>query len=734
MKKSIFSLLLAIITFNCVFAGDQIKVLSIYSNGKCASVPLAGVDSLKHSKLDRDGILHLENVSSVIHAIDQDYRMPIESIDSIVIGEIDVMDFNAQIKEISDFINSQTELELNQFQTILLSWLNAKENIQEATINEDKDFITICFNNGLEFYIDFQDMSFFETSDTSKDFIMPPLKDSENLELFPFYDVSFQKDETIIKNQVLYVQGHDFSDEVSEPKDKEEFSRLNNELASSPLNLKLKTFTRSLLFLDESFSDYGVIILAQTHGNSKGYFMVDDISATQDPYFRELYWRNMCANRRALQIFTIYNNKNERLIYAIKAKPVFMISPSLIARKLIDSDAIVYGSYCHSFKLAESIRNNTVYGYIPRSSYEENTNYLVCYMYNLLLGRTHKEVMKNVYEELGNYSFIAIQDWSWVHGSPCTNNNESKQRFFSITTDEITQTGTNGQPIISGKINGYENLKKDSLTYLVYCHLGEGKFSPDVAKDDECFVLKIPGSDNSSVNIEEDGSFSFEFPGYLLSNAKYQMIFAFEYNDNYYYGETKYIIPEESDSTITSGELVDLGLSVKWASCNVGATTPTQLGTKVNINIINEAFKNNRALFNEDGSKGNFCGSEYDLAYQQSSGLMRMPTYEELMELKEKCTWEPLVIDGIAGARVVGPNKNSFFLPAETEKLEVPYFGESYTLNYTVYTSGTYDKNLGWGLKAMSISGMYMPNLSESSFISTEFVDDFEALIRPVSE
>jgi len=33
-----------------------------------------------------------------------------------------------------------------------------------------------------------------------------------------------------------------------------------------------------------------------------------------------------------------------------------------------------------------------------------------------------------------------------------------------------------------------------------------------------------------------------------------------------------------SEPTVTSGDYVDLGLSVKWATCNIGATTPTEYG------------------------------------------------------------------------------------------------------------------------------------------------------------
>ena len=114
--------------------------------------------------------------------------------------------------------------------------------------------------------------------------------------------------------------------------------------------------------------------------------------------------------------------------------------------------------------------------------------------------------------------------------------------------------------------------------------------------------------------------------------------------------------------------------------------------------------------------------------------LQKYKNYQELKELKEKCQWELSVVDGVVGVRIVGPNKNSIFLPADTEKTEQPYFGDSYMLNRTVYTSGTYDKEISWswGLASIIIYGMYMPQLSMASFLNIEYGNDFEAYIRPV--
>ena len=36
--------------------------------------------------------------------------------------------------------------------------------------------------------------------------------------------------------------------------------------------------------------------------------------------------------------------------------------------------------------------------------------------------------------------------------------------------------------------------------------------------------------------------------------------------------------PKASEPTLTEGQVVDLGLSVYWASCNLGAESPEEFG------------------------------------------------------------------------------------------------------------------------------------------------------------
>lgn len=78
----------------------------------------------------------------------------------------------------------------------------------------------------------------------------------------------------------------------------------------------------------------------------------------------------------------------------------------------------------------------------------------------------------------------------------------------------------------------------------------------------------------------------------------------------------------------------NLGLSVKWASCNLGANIPKDNG---------KLYTFEEAIHNTDG---------------------KLPTKEQWEELKNKCRWEWTTQNGVNGYKVTGPNGNSIFLPA----------------------------------------------------------------------
>ncbi len=116
-------------------------------------------------------------------------------------------------------------------------------------------------------------------------------------------------------------------------------------------------------------------------------------------------------------------------------------------------------------------------------------------------------------------------------------------------------------------------------------------------------------------------------------------------------------------------EAVDLGLpsGTKWASCNVGATSPEDYGnyyawgeitTKYVYNV--ESSKTlGMSMFDISGNK------DYDAATANWGKRWRMPTKEEFDELRNNCTWTWITQNNVKGYKVTSKkNGNSIFLPA----------------------------------------------------------------------
>ena len=149
---------------------------------------------------------------------------------------------------------------------------------------------------------------------------------------------------------------------------------------------------------------------------------------------------------------------------------------------------------------------------------------------------------------------------------------------------------------------------------------------------------------------------------------------------------------------------VDLGLSVKWACCNVGSDVPEGYGgyyawgeTEEKGNYTWATYK---YRYDKDGDGNcdsedgygyqnigsNISGTSYDVAHVKWGGSWRMPTWDEIKELCNKCSWQWTEVNGVKGQKVTGPNGNSIFLPAAGSRDGTGVDGRG---SYGYYWSGT---------------------------------------------
>ena len=180
-------------------------------------------------------------------------------------------------------------------------------------------------------------------------------------------------------------------------------------------------------------------------------------------------------------------------------------------------------------------------------------------------------------------------------------------------------------------------------------------------------------------------------------------------------------------------DYVDLGLpsGLKWATCNVGATTPEGYGDYFAWGEIapkyDYSWETYKYCNGSETSLTKYCdNSSYgyngftdnkttldlsdDAARVNWGGKWRMPTEAEQVELRNNCTWTWTTKNGIKGYKVTSEtNGNSIFLPAagrryDTSVLNVGSYGRYWTSS--LYQDDSYYA-LCLGFDTESISTYY---------------------------
>lgn len=183
------------------------------------------------------------------------------------------------------------------------------------------------------------------------------------------------------------------------------------------------------------------------------------------------------------------------------------------------------------------------------------------------------------------------------------------------------------------------------------------------------------------------------------------------------------------------GNAIDIGLSVRWADFNVGATKPEEYGGYYAWGEIEEkdtyTWDNYKWCIGSSNTITKYCTSsrygyvdnktvldlEDDVANMEWGGNWRIPTEDELDELIIKCNWVKTTLNGVNGYKVIGPNGNSIFFPAAgydggTSKGEIGYIwtstlwnshagiSKSFSINYEIIRlTEFYERSSGFSVR-----------------------------------
>ncbi|MDY4851633.1 MAG: hypothetical protein SO188_02130 [Prevotella sp.] len=163
--------------------------------------------------------------------------------------------------------------------------------------------------------------------------------------------------------------------------------------------------------------------------------------------------------------------------------------------------------------------------------------------------------------------------------------------------------------------------------------------------------VRIPGVLGSDYSIDALG---------LIPGTTYYYAAYLDLGQGVVYGDTKEFTTPAKEFDVDN-DLVDLGLSTKWAKCNIGANSETELGALVGFGDLTGY---NTSINPEDYASGDIYKSAQDIANKVTDGKTTIPTIAEYEELFRCCKVEWIEKEGVAGYKFTGPNGNSIFMPA----------------------------------------------------------------------
>lgn len=262
-----------------------------------------------------------------------------------------------------------------------------------------------------------------------------------------------------------------------------------------------------------------------------------------------------------------------------------------------------------------------------------------------------------------------------VSGQP---NNVLYYQAFVTLQGKVTYKGdvkslimTNAKAITGG----VSNITANGATI-------DGKLSEFPADAESGIVISgVEGDEKVRAGVRIAGTtaadFSVDAKG-MLPNTTYYYTAYLDLGAGVVYGETKSFTTAEQKFD-ANNDLVDLGLSTKWARFNLGASKETEFGGLFGFGDLTGY---NTSINTEDYASGDVYKTVQDIAYNVTGGACTIPTISEYEELFRCCKVEWTEAEGVAGYKFTGPNGNSIFMPAAGSRIQGDIAGEGQNGQY----------------------------------------------------
>lgn len=242
--------------------------------------------------------------------------------------------------------------------------------------------------------------------------------------------------------------------------------------------------------------------------------------------------------------------------------------------------------------------------------------------------------------------------------------------------------------------------------------------TPDFNSSETKFAFSNSGISNGHFEtvLSDDGEGLLK-PGTTYYYRAYVYMAGTKYN-----GEVRSFVTP--DLQVSKTNLVDLGVSVKWASNNMGANAPEIAGTALQQCYAFENFNNDRwdevvslyypsnygkpSYFPDNVDDDNWLGTrDYDVVTRTMGSGYRIPTEDEWRELEEWCYWKNGVYNGVKGFYISDREDG-------TNVIFLPYIKKSTKHDITVYLSAPDD--IIWNLReVMDLEIQFLKDLNRGN-------------------
>lgn len=257
-------------------------------------------------------------------------------------------------------------------------------------------------------------------------------------------------------------------------------------------------------------------------------------------------------------------------------------------------------------------------------------------------------------------------------------------KTYTVEGTEVNATLALGKPVDFAQFH-IEGIQSSVADYTFGCSLIKPVACSSVGTDGTITETVLQAGARLGAIADSDGGIfagRLTSPGvaanYLFSLASDDYIYTLTRDSKTLTAGKMYNFPSPSvtggsnwTETAADELYVDLGLSVKWAKHNLGASDDSDYGDPYAWGELHtkDVYSWGTYYFNPSGNGSTFTkytGSDYsvlqpedDAAYAMFGGKFRMPTTEEWVELVDNCTWSRFTLNGVTVMRATS-NKTGY--------------------------------------------------------------------------